>query len=203
VLIGAVPPLLLQTAANPGGLPMEACDQIRSAVLADRAQFFKDISLPFYGYNRPRANVSQGVRDSFWLQGMMAGLPAAYFCIKVFSETDLTEDLKQFDVPTLILHGERRSDRAHRRLSPALLNNRQARDAQGLSGRTARPRQHAQGPVERRPVGLPHGLRARCGRHYSGGAGSRRASASHPRSVAINVNQNICQPCRGCQEGPL
>jgi non-heme chloroperoxidase len=106
VLIGAIPPLMLKTAANPGGTPIEAFDQIRAAVLADRAQFFKDISLPFYGYNRPGANVSQGVRDSFWLQGMMAGLPAAYFCIKAFSETDLTEDLKQFDVPTLILHGD-------------------------------------------------------------------------------------------------
>jgi non-heme chloroperoxidase len=106
VLIGAIPPLMLKTAANPGGTPIEAFDQIRAAVLADRAQFFKDISLPFYGYNRPGANVSQGVRDSFWLQGMMAGLPAAYFCIKAFSETDLTEDLKQFNVPTLILHGD-------------------------------------------------------------------------------------------------
>jgi non-heme chloroperoxidase len=106
VLISAVPPLLLQTAANPGGLPMEACDQIRSAVLADRAQFFKDISLPFYGYNRPRANVSQGVCDSFWLQGMMAGVPSAYFCIKVVSETDLSEGLQQFNVPPLILHGD-------------------------------------------------------------------------------------------------
>jgi non-heme chloroperoxidase len=87
-------------------MPIEAFYKIRDAVLADRAQFFKDISLPFYGYNRPGANVSQGVRESFWLQGMMAGLPAAYFCIKAFSETDLTEDLKQFDVPTLILHGD-------------------------------------------------------------------------------------------------
>jgi len=106
VLIGAIPPLMLKTAANPGGTPIEAFDQIRAAVLADRAQFFKDISLPFYGYNRPGAKVSQGVRESFWLQGMMAGLPAAYFCIKAFSETDLTEDLRQFDVPTLILHGD-------------------------------------------------------------------------------------------------
>jgi non-heme chloroperoxidase len=106
VLIGAIPPLMLKTAANPGGTPIEAFDQIRAAVLADRTQFFKDISLPFYGYNRPGANVSPGVRDAFWLQGMMAGLPAAYFCIKAFSETDLTEDLKQFDVPTLILHGD-------------------------------------------------------------------------------------------------
>ena len=106
MLIGAIPPLMLRTAANPGGTPMEAFDQIRAAVLADRAQFFMDLTLPFYGYNRPGANVSQGVRDAFWLQGMMASLPAAYFCIKAFSETDLTEDLKKIDVPTLILHGD-------------------------------------------------------------------------------------------------
>jgi non-heme chloroperoxidase len=106
VLIGAVPPLMLRTAANPGGLPLEVFDQIRAAVLADRSKFFKDLSLPFYGYNRPGAKVSEGVRESFWLQAMTAGFPAAYFCIKAFSETDLTEDLKKFDVPTLILHGD-------------------------------------------------------------------------------------------------
>src|SRR5512132_3240276 len=106
VLISAVPPLMLKTAANPGGLPMEAFDQIRASVLADRSQFFKDLSAPFYGANRPGAKVSEGVRESFWLQGMMAGFPASYFCIKAFSETDLTEDLKAFDVPTLVLHGD-------------------------------------------------------------------------------------------------
>jgi len=106
VLIGAVPPLMLKTAANPGGLPIEAFDQIRAGLHADRSQFFKDLSLPFYGYNRPGAKVSQGVRDSFWLQGMLAGFPAAYDCIKAFSETDFTEDLKKFDVPTLVLHGD-------------------------------------------------------------------------------------------------
>jgi len=106
VLIGAIPPLMLKTAANPGGLPIEVFDGIRAGVLADRSQFFKDLSAPFYGANRPGANVSQGVRDSFWLQGMMAGLKNAYDCIKVFSETDHTEDLKKFDVPTLILHGD-------------------------------------------------------------------------------------------------
>jgi non-heme chloroperoxidase len=106
VLISAVPPLMLKTAANPGGLPIEAFDQIRAAVLADRAQFFKDLSAPFYGANRPGSNVSQGLRDSFWLQGMLAGFKGVYDCIKAFSETDFTEDLKQFDVPTLILHGD-------------------------------------------------------------------------------------------------
>ena len=106
VLIGAIPPLMLKTAANPGGTPIETFDQLRAAVLADRSQFWKDLSMPFYGYNRPGATISEGVRESFWLQGMMAGFPAAYFCIKAFSETDLTEDLKAFDVPTLVLHGD-------------------------------------------------------------------------------------------------
>ena len=106
VLIGAVPPLMLKTAANPGGLPIDVFDGIRKGVLADRSQFFKDLTLPFYGYNRPGAKISEGVRESFWLQGMLAGFPACYFCIKAFSETDQTEDLKKFDVPTLILHGD-------------------------------------------------------------------------------------------------
>ncbi|HEY8228118.1 MAG TPA: alpha/beta hydrolase [Pyrinomonadaceae bacterium] len=106
VLIGAIPPLMLKTDANPGGLPIEVFDQLRASVLTDRAQFFKDLSLPFYGFNRPNAKVSEGLRESFWLQGMMCGLPGAYFCIKAFSETDLTEDLRKIDVPTLILHGD-------------------------------------------------------------------------------------------------
>jgi len=106
VLIGAVPPLMLKTANNPGGLPIDVFDGIRKAVVADRSQFFKDLSLPFYGYNRPGAKVSEGVRESFWLQGMLASFPASYFCVKAFSETDQTEDLKKFDVPTLILHGD-------------------------------------------------------------------------------------------------
>ena len=106
VLIGAVPPLMLKTPANPGGLPLEVFDQIRAGVHSDRSQFFKDLSAPFYGANRPNSKVSQGLRDSFWLQGMWCGLKAAYDCIKAFSETDMTEDLKKFDVPTLILHGD-------------------------------------------------------------------------------------------------
>ena len=106
VLIGAVPPLMLKTPANPGGLSIDIFDGIRNGVLADRSQFWKDLSLPFYGYNRSGAKVSEGVRESFWLQGMMAGMPASYFCIKAFSETDLTEDLRKIDVPTLILHGD-------------------------------------------------------------------------------------------------
>jgi len=106
VLIGAVPPLMLKTPANPGGLPIDAFDQIRAGVLGDRSQFFKDLSAPFYGANRPGAKVSQGLRDSFWLQGMLAGFKGVVDCIKAFSETDFTQDLKKFDVPTLILHGD-------------------------------------------------------------------------------------------------
>jgi non-heme chloroperoxidase len=106
VLIGAVTPLMLKTTANPGGLPIEAFDQIRAGIQADRSQFFKDLTTPFYGANRPDAKVSQGMRDSFWLQGMQAGFKGVIDCIKAFSETDFTKDLEKFDVPTLILHGD-------------------------------------------------------------------------------------------------
>lgn len=106
VLVDAVPPLMLKTDANPGGLPIEAFDQIRARVRTDRSQFYKDFSAPFYGANRPGSKVSQGVRDMFWLWSMQAGIKGAYDCIKAFSETDLTEDLKRFDIPTLIIHGD-------------------------------------------------------------------------------------------------
>ena len=106
VLISAVPPLLLKTAANPNGLSMELLNQIRAGIQADRAQFMNDFSIPFFGYNRPGAKVSQGILDSFRLQAMLGGLPNVYFCVKAFGETDFTEDLKRFDVPTLILHGD-------------------------------------------------------------------------------------------------
>jgi non-heme chloroperoxidase len=106
VLVSAVPPLMLKTAANPGGLPIEVFDDIRKGVAADRSQFFKDLSEKFYGANRPGSKVSQGVRDAFWLQGMMGGLKNELDCIKAFSETDFTEDLKKFDVPTLVIHGD-------------------------------------------------------------------------------------------------
>ncbi|MES2294210.1 MAG: alpha/beta hydrolase [Pseudomonadota bacterium] len=105
-LIGAIPPVMVKSASNPGGTPIEIFDGLRASVQADRSQFWKDLSMAFYGYNRPGAKISEGVRESFWLQSMMAGMPASYFCIKAFSETDLTEDLKKFDVPTLILHGD-------------------------------------------------------------------------------------------------
>jgi non-heme chloroperoxidase len=106
VLVDAVPPLMLRTQANPDGTPIEAFDEIRAGVLADRSQFFKDLTEPFYGANRPGSEVSQGVRDAFWFQSEQAGLKNALECIKAFSETDLTEDLKRFDVPTLIIHGD-------------------------------------------------------------------------------------------------
>lgn len=106
VLIGSVTPMLLQTTAHPSGLPMETFDTIRAGVRADRSQFFRDLSGPFYGANRPGANVSQGLRDAFWLQGMQAGFKSVIDCIKAFSETDFTADLAAFDVPTLIMHGD-------------------------------------------------------------------------------------------------
>jgi len=106
VLVSAIPPLMLKTDANPGGLPIEVFDQIRAGILADRSQYFKDLSAPFYGVNRPGSKVSQGLRDFFWLQSMLCGIKAAYDCVRVFSETDQTDDLRKIDVPTLILHGD-------------------------------------------------------------------------------------------------
>jgi non-heme chloroperoxidase len=106
VLVSAVPPLMLKTEANPGGLPIEAFDELRDGVARDRSQFYEDLSFAFYGANREGSTVSQGVRDAFWMMSMQAGYKGAYDCVKAFSETDLTEDLKRFDVPTLIIHGD-------------------------------------------------------------------------------------------------
>jgi non-heme chloroperoxidase len=106
LLVGAVPPLMLKTASNPGGLPIEAFNQIRTGVITDRSQYYKDLSAPFYGANRPGTQVSQGVRDAFWLMSMQVGLKAAFDCIKAFSETDMTQDLLRFGIPTLIIHGD-------------------------------------------------------------------------------------------------
>ena len=106
VLVGAVPPGMLKTANNPDGVPIEAFDQIRAGVTGDRSQFYKDLSFPFYGANRPGSKVSEGVRDAFWMMSMQAGLAGAYECIKAFSETEFTEDLKKFDIPTLVIHGD-------------------------------------------------------------------------------------------------
>jgi len=106
VLISAVPPLMVKTDKNPAGAPMSVFDDLRAQYTKNRAQFYKDITLPFYGYNRPGATISEGIREHWWLQGMMGGVKPHYDCIKAFSETDFTEDLKKFDVPTLILHGD-------------------------------------------------------------------------------------------------
>jgi non-heme chloroperoxidase len=106
VLISAVPPLMLQTEKNPGGLPLSVFDGLRAELARNRPQFYVDITLPFYSYNRPGAKISEGIRQHWWLQGMLGGMKAHYDCIKAFSETDFTEDLKKFDVPTLIMHGD-------------------------------------------------------------------------------------------------
>lgn len=127
VLIGAIPPLMLKTAANPSGLPISAFDELRAGVVADRSQFMKDLSMPFYGYNKPDAKISQGVRDSFWRQSMEASIIGTYECIKAFSETDLTEDLKKIDVPTLILHGDQ--DQIVPIVASALLSSKIVKDA--------------------------------------------------------------------------
>jgi non-heme chloroperoxidase len=106
VLLSSVPPVMLRSDKNPGGLPMEVFDSIRQGTAFNRAQFYQDITLPFYGYNRPGAKISQGIRDNWWRQGMMGGIKAHYDCIKAFSETDFTEDLKAIGVPVLVMHGE-------------------------------------------------------------------------------------------------
>ncbi len=127
VLVGAVPPLLLKTASNPGGLPIELFDQFRASVTADRSQYYKELSVPFYGANRPGSAVSQGTLDMFWLWSMQVGLKAAYDCIKAFSETDQTADLKRFDVPTFIIHGD--DDQIVPLADSALLSSRLVKNA--------------------------------------------------------------------------
>ena len=155
VLIGAVPPLMVKTASNPGGLPIEVFDGFRAALLADRAQFFRDIPAgPFYGFNRPGAKVSQGLIDNWWRQGMMGGIKAAYDCIKAFSETDFTEDLKKIDVPTLVMHGD--DDQIVPIGASAMLSSKlvRARRAQGLQGPAARHGHDAPRGGQRGPVGV-------------------------------------------------
>ena len=127
VLVGAVPPLMLKTASNPGGLPIEVFDQIRAGVTGDRSQYYKDLSIPFYGANRTGSKVSQGVLDMFWLWSMQVGLKAAFDCIKAFSQTEQTEDLKRFDIPTLIIHGD--DDQIVPIADSALLSSKLVKDA--------------------------------------------------------------------------
>lgn len=106
VLLSSVPPLMLKTDKNPGGLPIEVFDGIRAGVAGDRSQFYKDLTMPFYGYNRPGAKISEGIREHWWLQGMLGGVKPHYDCIKAFSETDFTEDLKKIEIPVLVMHGD-------------------------------------------------------------------------------------------------
>jgi non-heme chloroperoxidase len=127
VLVGAVPPLMLRTTSNPGGLPIETFDGFRASVIGDRSQYYKDLSVPFYGANRPGSKVSQGILDMFWLWSMQVGLKPAYDCIKAFSETDFTEDLKRFDIPTLIIHGD--DDQIVPIADSALLSSKLVKDA--------------------------------------------------------------------------
>jgi non-heme chloroperoxidase len=163
-LISAVPPLMLETPANPGGLPKEVFDGIRANSLADRSQLYKDLAAgPFFGFNRPGAKVSQGMIDSFWLQGMMGGHKNTYDCIAAFSETDFTLDLKKFDVPTLIVHGDDDQGRADRRRRSRLSEVREGRQADRLRGRAARHHRYPQGPAERGPARLRPGLRPDAG----------------------------------------
>jgi non-heme chloroperoxidase len=154
VLIGAVPPQMLKTAANPGGLPIEVFDQIRTSVLADRSEFFRDLSTPFYGANRPGAKVSEGLRDSFWLQGMQAGFKGVFECIKAFSETDFTDDL--LDPPR-----RRRSDRSDRRFGHALVQARQGLHPEDLSGCTSRHVFDTQGSGQHGSARFPNGVNGR------------------------------------------
>ena len=144
VLLGAVPPLMLRTEANPVGLPIEVFDGIRKGTFDDRSQFFRDLALPFYGYNRPGATLSEGVRDSLWLQGMMGGIKGQLDCIREFSDRRADADRAR----------RRRPDRAHRRLCPAVLQARPGCRAEGLPRRAARPGAHARGRVQRRPARL-------------------------------------------------
>ena len=161
-------------------------DQLRAGVVADRSQFWKDLSLPFYGYNRPGAKVSEGVRNSFWLQGMMAGFPASYFCIKAFSETDTTEDLKKFDVPTLILHGD--DDQIVPIGASAMLSSKivKGAHAQGLQGRAARHVHDPQGPGQRGAAGLHQGLRPI-------GAAGREWCLANAITVCGGLRHGICE----------
>ncbi len=154
VLVAAVPPIMLQTAANPEGLPMEVFDAIRAGVAGDRSQYYKDLAIAFYGANRPGANVSQGILDQFWLWSMQAGTKNAYESIKAFSETDFTEDLKKFDVPTLVLHGEDDQIVPVKDSAKKVSSSHQGRARDLLSGRAARPDRHASGSGQRRSARL-------------------------------------------------
>ena len=180
VLIGAVPPLMLKTDKNPGGLPMTVFDGIRAGVAGDRSQFYKDFTLPFYGYNRPGAKVSEGIREHWWLQGMMGGVKAHYDCVKAFSETDFTEDLKKFDVPTLILHGD--DDQIvpigiSARMSAKIVKNATLKAYQGLSTRHVHNESR---PDQCRPARL-----------YGGGSAGFKTSSLSGRRGSPDLHQGV------------
>ena len=158
VLIGAVPPIMVKTEKNPGGLPLEVFDGFRAALVANRAQFFRDVPAgPFYGFNRPGAKVSQGVIDNWWRQGMMGGAKAHYDCIKAFSETDFTEDLKAIEVPTLVMHGDDDQIVPYADSAP-LSASAEERHAQDLQGPAARHVHDAPGDHQPGPAGVHQGV---------------------------------------------
>jgi non-heme chloroperoxidase len=161
VLIGAVPPLMLKTAANPGGLPLAVFDDLRAKVLADRSQFFKELATPFYGFNRPGATVSEGLRDSFWLQGMQAGFKGVFDCIKAFSGDRLQRRPRPFQRADIDPARRRRPDRADRCRRPSVGQAGEGRDAEGSPRPPARHVLDPQGRGQRRPVGVPAGMRRR------------------------------------------
>ena len=159
VLIGAVPPIMVKSEKNPGGLPIEVFDGFRAALVANRAQFYFDVPAgPFYGFNRHGAKVSQGVIDNWWRQGMMGGAKAHYDCIKAFSETDFTEDLKKIDVPVLVMHGDDDQIVPYRRLRAAVRQAAQERHAEDLCGPAARHVHDPSGRRQRGPARLHQGL---------------------------------------------
>jgi hypothetical protein len=158
VLISAVPPLMLKTDKNPGGLPLSVFDDIRKGVANDRSQFYKDLSLPFYGYNTPGAKTSEGVREEFWRLGMQSSIIGSYDCIKAFSETDQTEDLKKIDVPTLVIQGDADPNCAHGRFGAPEREVGQERDAQGDPRRAPWLVYHTRGHGQSGVAGIPAGI---------------------------------------------
>ena len=190
VLVGAVPPLMLKTEANPGGLPLEVFDGIRKGTYDNRAQFYRDLTLPFYGYNRAGAQVSEGVRESFWLQGMMGGLKGQLDCIREFSEVDYTEDLRQIDVPTLIVHGD--DDQIVPIGAEARLNAKIVPDAvlKVYEGGAHGLPDHPPGRVQRRSP------RLRAGR-----AGCRGAGTEEPRGCVKRISPAPAASASTCGRG--
>ncbi|MGY4331908.1 hypothetical protein ACVWWG_006325 [Bradyrhizobium sp. LB7.2] len=170
---------MAQTPTNPNSAPMSVFDGLRSNLVADRAGFFKELAMPFFGYNRPNARVSQGQIDSFWLQGMMGSLQGEYDCIKAFSETDFTDDLKKMAIPTLLLQGKRRSDRPYRHRLPTFGEDPAKREPEGICRRSTWHVRHPCRSSERRPAGLPQrmtGTKSSC-RSAGGKADTSRGKA--------------------------